>query len=51
MVMRDNRIHHQSGGTPDDYDPHIGRHVLQIGMVLAIAALSAVWITTAYLTQ
>lgn len=51
MVMPNSRLNRGTDRSRDDYDPHIGRHVLQVGFVLALAALSAIWITTAYLSQ
>jgi hypothetical protein len=49
MASRGSSIHPVNGKSPDDYDPHIGRHVLEVGFVLAIAAIAVIWIATAYL--
>ena len=48
MLTRDGSFHRNDKGQ-EDYDPHVGRYVLGVGILLAIAALSAIWTTTAFI--
>lgn len=47
METHKNEVHLETDQARGACEPHVGRYVLTIGISLAIAALSAIWITGA----